>query len=418
MLSGESQQIKGADTGKLWLIKVSVSLQVFWRVLNLAVLLVAKFHELAKSHIHIDPELLESSMSYLYRSLLILYQYDPLDRLSSHDLLDGRVCRRFYKENNLITELQREEQLSIIRHEDHLLAQQRRSASGAYTALLASDQQRSVLCTLQKGQQRSFAYTAYGYLPFENGLTRLLGFTGQPADPVTGHYLLGNGYRSYNPVLMRFNSPDSLSPFGKGGLNAYCYCGGDPTNRIDMTGHFWNSVRRFFSRLFSSSSAAKPAAIPKLVTKDVEAMMFARDANLFFDTYKGTPRITISGHGSRLGYFKLSMFKPVTPKQLITKIEAQGVKFSDYKNIRLISCYGADVPSRFFSRQSTSFAQRLVDNTGVPVKAYHGVVNALDGPIKKGAGRHPTTFSILKEPWGNSIYSPERFEPKKIRQAP
>ncbi|KPZ22499.1 RHS repeat-associated core domain-containing protein, partial [Pseudomonas syringae group genomosp. 3] len=31
--------------------------------------------------------------------------------------------------------------------------------------------------------------------------------------------------------------PDSLSPFGKGGLNAYAYCAGDPVNRSDPSGH-------------------------------------------------------------------------------------------------------------------------------------------------------------------------------------
>jgi hypothetical protein len=36
---------------------------------------------------------------------------------------------------------------------------------------------------------------------------------------------------------MRFYSADSLSPFGKGGLNSYCYCLGDPVNRTDPTGH-------------------------------------------------------------------------------------------------------------------------------------------------------------------------------------
>lgn len=67
--------------------------------------------------------------------------------------------------------------------------------------------------------------------------TLLLGFNGQPRDPLTGHYLLGNGYRAFNPVLMRFNSPDNASPFGKGGLNAYAYCLGDPVNMHDPTGH-------------------------------------------------------------------------------------------------------------------------------------------------------------------------------------
>jgi RHS repeat-associated protein len=43
----------------------------------------------------------------------------------------------------------------------------------------------------------------------------LPGFNGNRADPVSGSYL-GNGYRAYNPVLMRFNCPDSLSPFGAG----------------------------------------------------------------------------------------------------------------------------------------------------------------------------------------------------------
>jgi RHS repeat-associated protein len=64
-----------------------------------------------------------------------------------------------------------------------------------------------------------------------------MGFNGERPDLVTGHYLLGNGYRAFNPVLMRFNSPDSWSPFGKGGLNSYAYCGGDAVNRSDKSGH-------------------------------------------------------------------------------------------------------------------------------------------------------------------------------------
>jgi RHS repeat-associated protein len=64
-----------------------------------------------------------------------------------------------------------------------------------------------------------------------------LGYNGERRDPLTGVTHLGNGYRAYNPVLMRFNAPDSWSPFGDGGLNCYAYCEGDPVNRIDPNGH-------------------------------------------------------------------------------------------------------------------------------------------------------------------------------------
>ncbi|WP_245399012.1 RHS repeat-associated core domain-containing protein, partial [Pseudomonas syringae] len=90
----------------------------------------------------------------------------------------------------------------------------------------------------------------------------LPGYTGQRLDPVTGHYLLGNGYRAFNPVLMRFNSPDSLSPFGEGGLNAYGYCGGDPVNRIDLTGHMFN-LSNFFRRIAPRERrATAPNGVP------------------------------------------------------------------------------------------------------------------------------------------------------------
>jgi RHS repeat-associated protein len=68
--------------------------------------------------------------------------------------------------------------------------------------------------------------------------TNTLGYTGQRRDPVTGCYHLGNGYRMYNPRLMRFQAADSMSPFGRGGINSYAYCLGDPINRQDPSGHF------------------------------------------------------------------------------------------------------------------------------------------------------------------------------------
>ncbi|WP_277342850.1 RHS repeat-associated core domain-containing protein, partial [Pseudomonas viridiflava] len=52
----------------------------------------------------------------------------------------------------------------------------------------------------------------------------LSGYNNQRKDPVTGCYHLGNGARTYNPILRRFQQPDNLSPFGKGGINDFSYC--------------------------------------------------------------------------------------------------------------------------------------------------------------------------------------------------
>jgi RHS repeat-associated protein len=70
----------------------------------------------------------------------------------------------------------------------------------------------------------------------------MLGFNGERNDPVLGNYHLGNGYRMYNPALRRFTSPDSMSPFGAGGINSYSYCADDPINNTDPTGHVGMSM--------------------------------------------------------------------------------------------------------------------------------------------------------------------------------
>lgn len=99
------------------------------------------------------------------------------------------------------------------------------------TYLLQTDMQRSTL-----GGQGfpGRAYSAYGDSASPVG--PMQGFAGQGRDIATGWYHLGNGHRVYNPILMRFHSADRLSPFGRGGSNAYAYCLGDPVNRHDPSG--------------------------------------------------------------------------------------------------------------------------------------------------------------------------------------
>jgi RHS repeat-associated protein len=176
-------------------------------------------------------------MTSTQKTLLCHYRYDPLDRLINHTRADAPTQQRFYCKSRLATEIQGAMQHSIIQHGDLLLAQQQRLGDEVSATLLATDLQRSVLHTLEKNHQRqAIAYSPYGHRRAESGLTRLLGFNGERPDPLTEHYLLGNGYRAFNPVMMRFNSPDNLSPFGSGGLNPYTYCLGDPRNRHDPSG--------------------------------------------------------------------------------------------------------------------------------------------------------------------------------------
>ncbi|MDB5996355.1 MAG: repeat-associated core protein [Pseudomonas sp.] len=201
--------------------------------------------------------------------LLCKYQYNALDQLTASTLFAKPGHQRFYRKDHLVTEIAGDVELTIVQHQDQPLAQHVRDKGQVQSTLLATNLSHSVLLSLGVGgQPNSFAYTLYGYLPVAGGLLSLLGFNGQRPDQLTGYYLLGNGYRAFNPVLMRFNSPDSLSPFGEGGVNAYAYCKGDPVNQEDSTGHM-----PFFSKKPKASppknfkpEAAKSTPPPKVPT--------------------------------------------------------------------------------------------------------------------------------------------------------
>lgn len=168
-------------------------------------------------------------------AVLCRYHYDALDRLAAATPLAEATVQRIYQKNRLSVEIQGAVHRRVMQFDDHVLAEQR----AAETVLPATDLQRSVLHSVDAQGQQGIAYSPYGHRPSGSDVFSLLGFAGERPDPVTGHYPLGKGYRAYNPVLMRFNQPDSLSPFGEGGVNAYAYCQGDPVNRSDPTGHTW-----------------------------------------------------------------------------------------------------------------------------------------------------------------------------------
>ncbi|MCX7079136.1 MAG: RHS repeat-associated core domain-containing protein [Pseudomonas sp.] len=229
--------------------------------------------------------------------VLCRYHYDPLDRLVGTSPLMDVESQRFYCKSRLATEIQGLVRHSIFQHDDQLLAQQQHGAEMVNTTLLATDQQRSVLHTLSANPPQPIAYSPYGHRPAHSGLLSLLGFNGERWDPVTGHYLLGNGYRAFNPVLMRFNSPDSLSPFGDGGLNPYVYCLGDPINRQDPTGHIPASLLIYFQKYWkraastiSKRSSTVPQTVAAIANKDSPIEVFDKIVKRIGDSARGRER--------------------------------------------------------------------------------------------------------------------------------
>ncbi|MNH12960.1 hypothetical protein D3C79_725150 [compost metagenome] len=139
-----------------------------------------------------------------------------------------KSTKRFYQNEHLVTVMSTQGHRHIVRTNDTPLVQlENEKASKIFLVDLAN--------SMLGVPPESVAYSPYGY-PSASKATSLIAFAGQPWDPMAQAYPLGKGHRQLHSRLGRLGSPDTLSPFDEGGLNAYTYCGGDPINREDSTG--------------------------------------------------------------------------------------------------------------------------------------------------------------------------------------
>ena len=161
----------------------------------------------------------------------------------------------FYRGRRLATSINNGERISLFSGIHLPLAEVAGKDASVNSSLYGVDS----LDTIQSNRQgEPESYTVYGFAHRSAQYSTLLGFTGQHCQ-LNGDYLLGRGRRVYSPTLMRFFSPDGLSPFGRGGINAYAYCGGDSVNYSDPLGsnRFWSGVKKFWTRTTGLSKHKK-----------------------------------------------------------------------------------------------------------------------------------------------------------------
>ncbi|MDH0730036.1 hypothetical protein N5F23_22365 [Pseudomonas sichuanensis] len=163
------------------------------------------------------------------------YGYDSNGQLCDR-VLDGQLTRGFFSGPQLTHEQQPRQRLEMIGEGSALFALTRQATGERQVTLLGCDGQGSVRLEADSNV-RERRYSSHGSEHHDDAMVPF-GFSGERRDPLTG-WLIPGGYRPYDPLLMLFLAPDSESPFGRGGLNAYSYCGGDPVNRIDPDGHSW-----------------------------------------------------------------------------------------------------------------------------------------------------------------------------------
>ncbi|WP_248804642.1 RHS repeat-associated core domain-containing protein, partial [Pseudomonas sp. MWU13-2100] len=163
------------------------------------------------------------------------YRYDGHNHLVSDTQGTSPETLHFYQGSRLSNTVQGDIKIQYLYGQNHPLGQQQ-SGDNSKTLLLMTNASQSVIGESQQDTLHSAVYNAYGESSGDTLQSRLA-FNGEARDLGTDWYLLGNGYRVYNPGLMRFHSPDSLSPFGSGGLNPYVYCLGNPIAFNDPTGH-------------------------------------------------------------------------------------------------------------------------------------------------------------------------------------
>ncbi|NIF17050.1 RHS repeat-associated core domain-containing protein [Pantoea sp. Cy-639] len=172
-----------------------------------------------------------------YQGSTCHYHYNPSGQLCER-IVDDKLIRSFHSGAQLTHEQREGQRMELVGDGSTLFAVNQVTRGVRQGTLLGCDSQGSVRLEISQ-DLRSRRYSSHGTEPEQEG-QHAFGYCGERREPLTD-WIIPAGYRPYDPLLMCFLSPDSESPFGRGGINPYAYCGGDPINRTDPDGHSWQS---------------------------------------------------------------------------------------------------------------------------------------------------------------------------------
>lgn len=195
------------------------------------------------------------------------------------------------------------------------------------------------------------------------------GFKGERKDLISNSYLLGNGRRLYNPSIMRFTSPDPLSPLSKGGLNCYAFTLNDPINNSDPTGLFIQRAVDFIAQKIMP----KKTYSGNIVWQHDGIIAFTNkrrtDGNLdtLYISSHGAPGILT---GDEYSYTAIDIYRILEHKS----IKMQG------RQTHILAC-NSSTPKSF---GGYSFADEMAKLTGAQSSGYDRFVSVSDEIDKSG----------------------------------
>ncbi|MBA1287568.1 RHS repeat-associated core domain-containing protein [Pseudomonas japonica] len=234
-------------------------------------------------------------------------------------------------------------------------------------------------------------------------------------------YLFGNGYRPYFPTLGRFGSPDKLSPFGRGGVNAYGYAAQDPANYHDTNGRF----PQLFNTLGKWKSSFLGFVGDAFGIGETNSVMLITDALYTFDDFtKQGKRLNIVSHGNIIddrSYTEITKDMAGSPEQMMRLISNHIPDFSSYRTARTLICYSGDIP-----KIGKPIGKVVAERTGLVTKSYKGPISVhwisydIKSPTRSrqliranidGSFDFKSSHTVAKFPNPVNSYKPVYFDP-------